>query len=135
MKRFSRCVVLSLVSCLPLVACGNSETATKADNPAKAASSGETAIDPCAVLTADLLQSIVDIGDAQLTFKPGSSTANPSCQASWEVPNAEEVKAASAKAMQAYMTAKVSGEKDLGPMPLPHLEHQVRLTLTWAMRS
>ena len=38
------------------------------------------------------------------------------------------VKAESAKAMQDYMMAKVTGEKDPGPMPLPHLDHVVRLT-------
>ncbi len=129
MRRFARIVGVSLISCLPLVACGgDSETATKTDDPARASSSGETTTDACAVLTTDLVQSTFDIGDAELSFRPGSSKANPSCVASWPVSNAEEVKAESAKAMQDYMMAKVAGEKDLGPMPIPHLEHEVRLT-------
>jgi hypothetical protein len=95
---------------------------------AKAVVSGDVITDACAVLTADLVQTTFDIGDAELSFRPGSSKANPSCVASWPVPNAEEVKAESAKAMQDYMMAKVAGEKDLGTMPIPHLEHEVRLT-------
>ncbi len=129
MRRFTQFVVILLISCLPLFACGGgSGTADAPEKKAAAASSGGTVVDACTVLTADLVQSLFDIGDAELAFKPGSSKANPSCVASWPVPNAEEVKAESAKAMQDYMMAKVAGEKDVGPMPLPHLENEVRLT-------
>ncbi len=129
MNRFSRCVVLSLISCLPLVACGgDSETATQADQPARATSSVEATIDPCAILTAYLVKNTFNVGDAELSFRPGSSKANPSCVASWPVPSAEEVQAEADQAMKDYMMAKVAGEKDLGPMPVPHLQHEVRLT-------
>ncbi len=129
MRRLSQCVVIVVISCFPLFACGGG--AGTDDVPGKhpeAAMSGVVITDACAVLSADLVQSVFDIGDAELSFKPGSSKANPSCVASWPVPNAQEIKAESAKAMQDYMMAKVAGEKDLGPMPLPHLEHEVRLT-------
>jgi len=129
MRRFTQCVVILLISCLPLLACGGGSGAADAsEKKAAAASSGGTVVDACTVLTADLVRSTFDIGEAELSFRPGSNKANPSCVASWPVPNAEEVKAESAKAMQDYMMAKVAGEKDLGPMPLPHLEHEVRLT-------
>jgi hypothetical protein len=129
MRRFTQVVVIFLISCLLPLACGGgSGTADTPEKNAKAASSGGTVIDACTVLTADLVRSIFDIGEVELSFRPGSSKANPSCVASWPVPNAEEVKAESAKAMQDYMMAKVAGEKDIGPMPLPHLEHEVRLT-------
>jgi len=129
MRRFTQCVVILLISCLPLLACGGGSGAADAsEKKAAAASSGGTVVDACTVLTADLVRSTFDIGEAELSFRPGSSKASPSCVASWPVPNAEEVKAESAKAMQDYMMAKVAGEKDLGPMPIPHLEHEVRLT-------
>lgn len=129
MRRFSQCGVIMVISCFPLFACGGG--AGSADVPerhSEAATSGVVITDVCGVLTADLLQDVFDIGDAELSFKPGSSKANPSCKGSWPVPNAEEAKAESAKAMQDYMMAKVAGEKDLGPMPIPHLQHEVRLT-------
>ena len=124
MCRFTQCVVIMLISCLPLVACGGGSGIANA--PEKKATA--VSLDPCAILTADLLRDLFDIDDAELSFRPGSSKANPSCVASWPVPNAEEVKVASAEAMQDYMMAKMAGEKDLGPMPIPHLDHEVRLT-------
>ncbi len=124
MCRFTQCVVIMLISCLPLVACGGGSGIANA--PEKKATA--VSLDPCAILTADLLRGLFDIGDAELSFRPGSSKANPSCVASWPVPNGEEVKVASAEAMQDYMMAKMAGEKDLGPMPIPHLDHEVRLT-------
>jgi len=129
MNHFARTVTVLLIICVQLLACGGgSETAPNAEDSVKATESGAVITDACAVLTADLLQGVFDVVDPELSFKQGSSKANPSCAASWPVPNAEEAKAESAKAMQAYMTAKMAGEKDLGSMPIPHLEHEVRLT-------
>lgn len=129
MRRSTHIAVILLIFCVPLVACGGGSG--RADTPnAKVANavSGTTAIDPCEILNADLIGSLFDVGDAALLFRQGSNTTNPSCLATWPVDNVEEVKAEGAKAMQDYMMAKISGEKDLGPMPIPHLDHEVRLT-------
>lgn len=129
MRCFYRIVGVSLISCFPLLACGgDSETADVPEKHAKAAVSGDVVTDACAVLTADLLQGVFDIGDAELSFRPGSNKANPSCLATWPVANVEEVKAEGAKVLQDYMIAKMAGEKDVGPIPIPHLDHEVRLT-------
>lgn len=128
MRRPTFIVVVLLISCIPLVACGGgSGPADSTESMAAAAVSEKTAIDPCETLSADLIQDLFEIGDAELAFKRGSNTTNPSCLATWPIANLEEVQAEGAKAMQDYMMAKVAGEKDLGPMPIPHLNHEIRL--------
>lgn len=128
MDRRTVVVGLAVAGLVSGLGCGGSGPETS-NVAGPAVETGKSADDPCSMLTADLVRSVFDLGEAEPEFRPGMSQVHPSCVATWPVDNAEAAQAEATEVMQEYLKAKMSGKKDVGPMPLPHLEHEVRLTI------
>ncbi len=94
---------------------------------AKAEHPSEIKLDPCKILTADLLQAHFEVGE-DLNLRSHQDSPNPLCSAEWEKPNAEELRSGFQKQMSDYLTAKAQG-KDV-KMPRMRLENEVSLTLS-----
>ena len=92
-------------------------------------SDGDDGLHPRSLLTEELVKEVFPVGAAELSFREGAGAKyHPNWVAEWPVPNVDEVNAASAAKMQAYMKAKMAGE-EVGRMPIPHVQNMVRLTM------
>ena len=88
--------------------------------------------DPCNLLKKGGLAELVGADEAAITFEPGGGT-HPYCEAKWEKPDTEELKAEFELKMQEYMerrmAAMAKGEKLDEKMPILGTENKVMLTV------
>lgn len=95
---------------------------------AKKAHPAEVKVDPCKLLTADLIHAHFDTGKAEVKFKSDLDIANPICTAKWKKPNAAEIEKKMQSAMMDYVQAQAQGKKV--PMPDMRTNDEVSLTIS-----
>jgi len=84
-------------------------------------------IDPCELLTDQLIQEFFEVNLDQIN-RETSSSSNPSCTVDWVKPNMEELKKKHQEAISQYMQDKMAG-KDV-KMPAYPSNNKINLTIS-----
>lgn len=135
----NKCLVLA-ASLVLLASCGDSgepdpspvtmQGAGEALAPsgkAAAAATGPADVDPCSVLTDELLQAHFTIApDTPINRRLSDYSPHPLCTVTWRKADADEIEARRGEAMNEYIMAKARGEK----VSIPNFRTDDEMSLT-----